>query len=413
MLSGARAIVTIRLLFTLIGLSQLSRQTQSNSQIPVLFGAAAAMTILGIWLGERVAHRRREQPSVTAVIPDSSLNLVWVLIAVASAYHLAVVGIPILSPTVEVDRSDFTGSGMLGIPGRLYLFGPSIYLTLATVNAYAKSLRWREYGPFRRGILLAVVVAALSGYKGSLLNIVVVLLVIQCAIGKQDYTLASVLRKYWVPFALIMAYVFAVATTYTTYAHRQGTLASQLTDRLTINGSRPAWVAMLRPFPWHGPNVLINDIEYFVPKYLGLSSSTPYPFTRAISAYIWGIPPGSDLRSPSVTISGYAELFFSFGGISSLFLIFIISILTGFLQRHRFPSVTAQVAAIIGVIVALDFYAKGNIIYSLLNWTAVGVLLLATAFLGRVFSQPNKKPSQALLPVLPGNNSQTDQLQRD
>ena len=80
------------------------------------------------------------------------------------AYHFIVGGVPLLSADVELARFNFSGSGLFGIPGRMYLFGLPFLVTYASYVAArdpdANVLRLRNllWGEYAFAMILGLVV---------------------------------------------------------------------------------------------------------------------------------------------------------------------------------------------------------------------------------------------------------------
>src|SRR5439155_18948606 len=119
-----------------------------------------------------------------AVVDWSVLATTVTIVVVAGTLaHFAVGGIPLLSSNVEIARLDVTASGLLGIPGRIYLFG--IPLALAACLRGERIGSRAAFSTWQSRLLLATFVISriLSGFKSGLLEVVVITLLIYVASG--------------------------------------------------------------------------------------------------------------------------------------------------------------------------------------------------------------------------------------
>jgi len=106
-----------------------------------------------------------------------------VVIIGLAAYHLVMVGIPILTGNVEVTRFDFTSSGLFGIPGRMYLFGLPFAVLLVSIGA------GRNLLPVSRRLLVAtwgayILANLVGGLKGGMVNVLVTALLVAAVAGR-------------------------------------------------------------------------------------------------------------------------------------------------------------------------------------------------------------------------------------
>src|SRR5690348_8100753 len=115
---------------------------------------------------------RRDSGVPASALSLRPLKMLTLMVGGLAGYHLIALGLPILQPDVEIRRFDFTSSGLLGIPGRMFLYGlpfSVIAWTLAGSRVGSKSVHRWVRGTW--GAYVAAQVA--SGFKGGLLNIVI------------------------------------------------------------------------------------------------------------------------------------------------------------------------------------------------------------------------------------------------
>jgi hypothetical protein len=372
--SGALLVINVRLASTILGIWLLETAHSQGHQATMLFMGGALATTFGFWAASRLtpqATRQHSRSHSTKAFPESTLYLLVCIVGLLGLYHVFAAGIPYFSPNVERARFDFRSSGLWGIPSRMFLFGSQITVVITGLNAVAKQRRWREYGPFRMALSVTIVLALLSGFKGSLLNIAVLLIILQASGGVGLYRVADIIKRFWAAIALIFLYIVAVASTYSTYSLRYASTIDALLARVTTEGARPAWNILTGSFNWTGGNAFLHDVEYLVQHYATSNTFQPaYPFVRAVSSHILGIDPVSTLWAPPVTVTGFAEIYAGHGYFVALASMLAVGATAGFLERYRFANARLRTVATVLTLMLVDFVAKGNSAYVTVNWLA-------------------------------------------
>lgn len=307
-----------------------------------------------------------------------AISVLVVAIASLTLYHFARVGIPILSANVEVARYNFTGSGLVGVPGRAFLFGVPLV-------AVAALRLWRGAPDDRRlrtvavsTVVLLVLSRIAAGFRSGALEVLVVIFVGLASSGR-GLSLYQGLRRYAIPVA--MAFVFAVqlSQAYGTVARQGSDPGWQIIwDRATIGVAESGHLAL------QSGNVLVlspetalgNDGLYFLARYAGVGEDTRYTFSQNIAAVVSAVPLDYAKSAAPVTVGGFPELYYDMGLAA-----FVVMLAAGVGYRKvehlafttdRTPTYVLAVATIFAV---NDAVTKGEPIYALLNWGFVGCLV--------------------------------------
>ena len=342
----------------------------------------------GLIAGRLIAGLR-PAGSARAARPATALSdpVVWSVLIVAAVlafYHLIKSGIPILSGDVEVERFDFTSSGLFGIPGRMYLFGLKIAWIVASVNAAVLRVPWWKYRPWLAASAALLLSSLLSGFKGQILSLAVIVLMVWCITHREPLSYWKVLRRCWPLGVAAVGYFLLVASQYGTYRVAQVSVAESAWDRFTTGSAQAPSIVLSGGFSYLPGNSLINDGLYYLDRYAGIGSGAPYALERAVSASTIGVDPASDAWTVPVTVGGYAELVFALG----VGLAFLAMISIGFFLRCLETTALAgtvrlslQVAA---AFVVSSFVTKGGLVYTVVNWAAVLAMLAAVGAFAQV-----------------------------
>jgi hypothetical protein len=413
------SIIVLLLLLPISG--ALTFAFEGRASFDSAYGLAYSLValILGYWFVSSLNYWRQpskqnlekiqnsEKPGESS-IGELELWIVSAIVAIGTLWHFAVGGIPLFSSEVELLRFDFTSSGLFGIPGRLYLFGTKISWILISAylsnrgEAWSKSLLWR----FSSAILL--ISTLLSGFKGGLVVNVLMMVCTFFLFSNSKETLFSVVRKFWWVFLIGLANFLLVGTTYASYQLKDRSLISQLADRINT-GSAEAGVLALegRVEQVHG-NWIAVDWNYFVSKYSGNGTSGLFTLEQSVSASINGLPLDSGYFISPVTIGAYPYLVIAFNIWVALFGMFAFGGLMGYLQRVRPSGEYSKSMAAIALVIITEFLTKGVFVYTILNYTAVTLLIFLIVALSPIFRSRarNKVSLQPRLASL--ENSQSD-----
>jgi hypothetical protein len=387
-----------------VGLCLLAYDGVTTWLIAHQYGLGLLGLIAGYWLAVRHFKRQSFLPSELALgraFPDSSIAAVVIVSGILGIYHLVASGIPVFSSSIEVERFDFTSSGLFGIPGRMYLFGIPIAWMAASVNAHALGISWKDYPPWRWATGFYIVASLLSGFKSGMLAMLFTMLIVYFLIRPTAVPLGQFVKRYWWIVLIPAAYGLAVATTYSSYQGANIPLWRQLLDRLTVVGAQPAQFALEERPRWYLPNGFWNDLGYYLSKYTGGEISFTYSFERAISAEIIGVDPSSSAWTTPVTIGGFAELTYSAGLAVAVACMALAGCWVAFVHHSPPRSPGVLLMSAVFAYGLYNWLLKGGLVYFVVNLGAVvGMLAIVASLglLGRKNHTPLAPPPEPALP---------------
>ncbi|WP_193340573.1 hypothetical protein [Pseudarthrobacter sp. AB1] len=373
-----------------VGLCLLAVDGVTSWEVVNQYGLGVAGLLLGYLSCNRYAYSRRltaHTSPTTVTFSDSSVMAVVLAAGTLGLYHLVASGIPIFSSAIEIERFDFTSSGLFGIPGRMFLFGIPIAWMCASVNAHFLGVAWREYRPWQLATGFYIVSALLSGFKSGMLAMLFTMLIVYFLIRPSPVPLGIFIRKYWWLSVPPVLYGLFVASSYSTYQNSAAPLWRQLLDRVTVVGAQPAQLALEGRPAWYMSNGIVNDVSYYFRKYTGGDVSFSYSFERAISAEIIGADPASSAWTTPVTIGGYSELVFSLGTGIAVVCLAAVGVWIAFAHNMTHRSSTSLLLSAVMAYGLYNWLLKGGLIYYILNLGAVCVLLSVVALFGKLGEQ--------------------------
>lgn len=291
--------------------------------------------------------------------------------------HFAIGGIPLLSGDIETRRFEF-GSGLFGIPGRMYLFGLPLAVGAALTRAHRAGVPWHR----DRLVLLAVVVLvgsrAVSGFKGGLIEALIIVATAAILARGPITSVARVLRRYLAVALLALVAVFLVGSLYSSYRATHRSLPNAIWSRATTNAAFPGVLVIERRLTSLPTSSVTLDARYFGYKYFKLGPGAPYSFGRVVAASIFHIGPETGAYVPPVTYGAFAETSYDFGTIAALAAMLMIGAALACCEGQA-SSVTlsGNVVRLAAVLAIYDWVNKGGMVYMLTNWglmTAVMVL---------------------------------------
>ncbi|MBO3088806.1 hypothetical protein [Cellulomonas dongxiuzhuiae] len=373
-----------------VGMMLIAKDTESSSTPAYILLAAGLATIVGYAAAtqRRPAHLAASRAGSvvgtnTSPIAEKPLHRGGVYAVVLTSgtlavYHLTAVGIPLFSDNIEVDRFDFTSSGLLGIPGRMFLFGVQLSWVVAAVGATQAQVRWHRYGPWIWSTSFLAITSLLGGLKSGAIAFVTVILIAGTIIVQRRPRMLDLVRRYWLLGIGAVAYLIAVTAIYPTYANQQRPLLGLLIDRVTVGSATPKLIALERsgavPVPAGGP---LADFYYFMLRYTGQDTTGLYSVERAISASMIGVDPASDAWTTPVTVGGAPELIFFFGLPTTLVIAFLLGVVIARLYRLRQPTARTLILAAGFGLLLNTWKSRGGLAYYTLNYLAVAAMLVA------------------------------------
>lgn len=363
----------------LTGFVQLDQARGTAFWIPQASGVLALL--LGYALAARQTRFRvTESTEVRESRPaDAAALAVFATVVLAFvAYHFIVGGFPLFSTNVEVARFDFTSSGVFGLPGRMFLFGlpflvffASAYLARhgGTVAQWTVRVVWLAYAS----------AAVLAGFKGSVLMVLVVFLLVRASVGRPLHLRGLVAPKLMAVGAAAMLVALLIAFQYRSLQlSSPGEAVSYLADRLTIIAAEPGYVAIAELSGRDQPYI-VNDFVYLLEKYTKteISSEPTYPLELIVSARQAGLPlDGSTFIAPS-TVGAFPSWYVDIGWMGATMAMLILGVLYAIAHAHAVRAAAPFSAALWGFAVYLIYIygVNGGLAYWAVNGLAMAIML--------------------------------------
>ena len=355
--------------------------------------APSILWTYGLGLAGLVAGRLlatlRPPPVESVPTRNSGLSdsVVWSVIVVSAAlafYHLLRAGIPILSSDVEIERFDFTSSGLFGIPGRMYLFGVKIAWIVASANAAVLRIPWTRNRPWWGASAALLVISLLSGFKGQIPALASIALMVWIMTHRDRLTYWNVVRRFWPVAVAAVVYFLLVAGQYGTYRDSRQSVLQSSWERWTTGSAQAPSIALGGHFGHLPGNSLVNDLLYYAERYAGIGPGAPYSVDRAVSASITHANPASSEWVVPVTVGGYSELVLACGIPLAIAAMVAIGWYLGVLEKAPISGPLRLAIRIVIVSVIMTFVVKGGLVYAVLNWAAVALILLGVGALAYV-----------------------------
>lgn len=354
-----------------VGYAVLDESTGETTWPYYFFGLIALVSGWGIY----VAFRRQSlEPRPVGWTARSPVLFPLVVLGLG-IYHLAVVGIPILSPKLESVRFDFSGSGLAGIPGRMFLFGiPFVimYISLSQSGKQKRALLATAWTIF-------ILVEVSSGFKGALLRVLVLLLMYKAIQGtpvrilmpRPTYVLLAVVA---IGFAIFLSLRFGTAR-----VENVGESVDYLARRATAGAAEAGHYALTVIREPGEELFVITNVKYFAEKYFSISlgGNAAFPLDQVVSTRLTGVPLSNSAFIVPVTIGAYPEFAVDFGRLWGLVPMFLVGIAYAWTWMRGRVVASAFSGAAFGLsLVTFQAYVvNGGLIYGLINIGAVLVFL--------------------------------------
>ncbi len=302
-------------------------------------------------------------------------------------YHFAVGGIPILKSNVEIERFNFTNSGLFGIPGRMVQYG--IYFLVFYSAYFCYNKKGKKY--FIISLGLFVICKLLNGFKGSMYDIVV-MIVYLFAFSKKDYNVKKFLNLKFI--SLIIVSIGFAALIFQQYgASKYYTNTSEyLINRLTIIQAE-AGNYMLKNM--EKKNYFYNDFVYYIRKYLkiNLDSSTGYnALEKTVSASKNGISLTENNFVVPVTVGAFNEFWFNINSFMAMIFMLLIGAVYGSIEKKmKTGCMNPFRFACYGLLVYMInmYISKGGLMYYVINYFLMILLMKIFYTVGLLIRRKN------------------------
>lgn len=374
-------VITIWGLASLVGQSAIPRDAVINYVI------VSMAFVLGWFASVRASNRiRQKSPRRNVPAVDDEAVQMWTLVPIVLlvGYHFYKSGIPLFSPSIETSRFDVTASGLLGIPGRMYLFGIPIAWSWATVSAKKRGIRARDSRAWILATIVYFVVSIFSGYKSGLVGFLTNVIVVQSICHAPARRLFVLLRKYWYAPLAALGYAVYTAVRYQSVQDSDQSVLQQFVTRMTVSGIEPKALLLSGDLP-RAPFQWLKEIEYYLLKYSGNSTGDLSVTEKTVSAAIYGTPSGDASWLPPVTIGGIPELIFLFGVPVAVIICFILGFaVASFPRLVERGSIPLGSFLASGAIFISYWLSRGNAAYYSINFLVVFVMYLVIRRVARI-----------------------------
>jgi hypothetical protein len=378
-------VTTMQLGLVLTGFVILDLEGHSATAIPYIMGTVAM--VFGYHL-YNLANRSRKplpQQGISAETTQhlSSLIGFMILVSLLTVYHFFVVGIPLLAADPEVARFNFADSGLLGIPGRMYLFGIPFLLLLSTcVATRFPSPRARRVE--RIAWIVYICVNLFSAFKGALLEALMMLLLTTSLRGKPVH----LVRVIWGTRLLLLVgavlYGSFLTMSYFTLGFTNTTdIVAYASERVTIGSAEPGY-AVMQDFGTGNGEYLLGDFRYFLSKYfhfLGVLPSPVLPLDLSVSAQLYDTPISDDNLIVPVTVGIFPELYANFNTDWAILMMLGVGLVYAMVYKRALIAKNPFAATVMafGIYMLQRCIVKGGVAYFLLNY------LLMSGFLAGLY----------------------------
>ena len=370
----AAAILALGVLPVVMGMI-LARNAGSYERqvfVPYLVGAVALL------LGCVAVPRGR---GLSPETDGDHSDLIWdrtapALVGVAilgTALHFYLVGIPILSKNVEVQRFT-TGSALLGFPSRMYQFGLPLAAAAALAQARSRGVAATTHHLTRLVFGAMILAGAISGFKSGLTAVVVTAVLLTSVTGARVGITTGMVVRLAGGALLSTLFAFWVASHYGTYAGRD--IPSVLRDRiLAASVDGPEAVLLATDNRRFGSSSVSVDVRYFAGKYLGIpSGGAAFAFQERVSAAVTRTPLQRDEFLAPMTTTAIADTRYDIGPWLGAAAMVALGYTLQRAQREARASTDRPCRFLAYTAILLGGYSyviKGGLVYTLLNWSMV------------------------------------------
>lgn len=297
-------------------------------------------------------------------------------------YHFLVGGIPIFSSNLEVNRFNFTNSGLFGIPARMYQFGIQFLIIYASVY-YEK----RKTNKIKRLVIMLWIVMIISrilaGFKSGLVEVATLYFFVSVFINKPINIVHIFFKfKYLIIVLGIIIFAFYTVMNYETMKGlRFEEYIYYFLERLTVIPAIPGWLVLSNSVNYYSENLfIINDILYFISKYtsIGNYKYTLFPLDKIVSSQIYGTTLSHSNFIVPVTVGGFAQLYIDFK-LLALVIFFIFGQIYCLMldkSRDRGKSVLRRSSYGFGIIFLTEFITKGGLGYLIVNYIFLMIIFM-------------------------------------
>ncbi|MBT4686680.1 MAG: hypothetical protein HOK21_03280 [Rhodospirillaceae bacterium] len=316
----------------------------------------------------------------------AALNLCSIVVFSLAFYHVAAIGFPLFSDNIETARFNFGGSGLLGLPSRMWLFGMTLMI-FAQWNYAINNPSYKNSMVMMFFTAAFVVLTLLGGFKGAPVYVAVLYLTHRLLAG------APVPIRSFLSYRFLAVAVFMVAFLFVLSGRYQSLdligyydIGEYVVNRFTVIPAMSGYTLYTENVisSLSGIDFLVNDFLYFLSKYMNLNVSIEYglsPTEYYTFVNLWNLDPWKlQPQAFAITMSYPAETYNMFGWVGSILLCaglgVVLSWCVGIARRSN---IGAFPYGIMGLVISSlsTLYSNGNIAYLIINISAtIGFICL-------------------------------------
>lgn len=376
-------VTSVSLTPVLLGYAELDASNGTNTAL--MYCAAVSFLVAGHVLHQGWGRLRRPAavPGVNRLPRRSTPGVICFscVVIVLTFYHFFAAGVPLLSEDVETARFDFTSSGLLGIPGRMFLFGLPFTVLLVSSSAFRKLM------PVSRKLLYAVWISyiatsLLGGFKGGLVAVLTIMLLARSVVSRP-----LSLRRALVGWRVLVIVGALLYCGLISFRYRSlgltspGDVIPYLAARATTSAAAPGYLVFSRyGTDGTGGDHYAQDASYFLRKYLPFifpDNGVTLPFDKTVSAALYRTPISSRSFIVPVTVGAFPEMVSNVGvgfAMAGMFLVGVF--ISYFVTRAQLSGGAFQSALFALTVNLLQIYIlNGNLVYTCFNLVLVGLFL--------------------------------------
>ena len=409
-------VTSVSLTPVLLGYAELDALNGTSTTL--MYCAAVGLLVIGHLIHQSWSRLRRPAASTADLnhLPRRSTPGVVVfscVVIILTFYHFFATGVPLLSEDVETARFDFTSSGLLGIPGRMFLFGLPFTVLLVSVAAF------RNLVPVSRTLLYFVWVCyiatgLLGGFKGGLVAVLTIMLLARSVISKPVSLRRAVVGWRVLVIAGALLYCGLISFRYRSLGlTNPSDVIPYLAARATTSAAAPGYLVFSRyGTDGTGGDHYAQDATYFLGKYLPFvftDDGTALPFDKTVSAALYNTPISGKAFIVPVTVGAFPELVSNVGIGGAMTGMLLIGVFISYFVSRAQQSRGAFQSALFALTVNLlqIYILNGNLVYTCFNLILVGLLLFGLYCVCHIpWVFPSDSARRALPPTLVDSRGQ-------
>ena len=386
------SVIFIKLLPCFIGLIIGLQESATKFYVLLCFAAYSFSYVLAKRRHLILSVRKYDKPYLHHIDLISVLFPCFLIVSL-TIYHFYVAGIPIFGDVIR-DRFDVMKSGLFGLPSRSYLIGlPLIYIMLNAVKHQSQTVR--QFNKINRYILVflvfLVIVRVLGGFKGAVLEIFFLTIIVSSALGK-NMQVYNFIKNNFFMISAIIGIILIVSAQYTDSINKYSGLLDYLLTRIFYMSSEPDVFILTSDQNLSFGNYFINDILFQLKKWINFSGQNDIiaDSTTHVFAGMYGYNIENVVDSGNhvpVTISFISMGFVNFGYLFGFLSCAVTGLFLGYFENKVLSpaSFLKKAFYLLNIYIIYTYTIKGNLIYMIANWYVIFTAIAICCLLVRSF----------------------------